>query len=130
MLTKGYAEDIGFSDAFSHIHCIPCIIGKHLQHAYDHLGNQATSPCELLYLDICGPFLTLSPQKTNFFIVILDDFSNWCTTGLLSKKSQAYDHYVATEARLELNTGLHVQKVCCDGTLELSKGCLAVHLTS
>ena len=130
MLTKGFAEGIEFSGIFRHSHCILCIIGKHPQHPYDHPGNCATSPCETLHLDVCGPFPTLSPQKTDSFIIILDDYSNWCTTGLLSKKSQAYDHYVATEARLELKTGHLVRNVQCDGAGELSKGRLAAHLTS
>jgi len=130
MLTKGYADGIDYSGVFCHTHCIPCIIGKHPQHSYDHPGNHATSPCKLLHIDVCGPFPMLSSQKTDSFVIILDDHSNWSMTGLLSKKSQVFDHYVAIEAHLELKIGQLVCKVCCDGAREISKGHLAAHLIS
>ena len=130
MLTKGFADGIDHSGVFHHAHCIPCIIGKHPQHPYDHPGNHATSPCELLHINVCGPFSTISPQKTDSFVIILNDYSNWSTTGLLSKKSQVFDHYVTIEARLKLKTDQLVHKVRCDGAREISKGHLAAHLIS
>ena len=58
MLTKGFADGMDFSGGFFHLHCIPCIIGKHPQHPYDHPGNCASSLCKLLHINICGLVFT------------------------------------------------------------------------
>ena len=43
--------------------CIPCLTGKSPQIPYSHNANRASSVCDLIHVDICGPFPTLTPKK-------------------------------------------------------------------
>ncbi|KAF8227504.1 hypothetical protein L208DRAFT_1111928, partial [Tricholoma matsutake] len=73
VLTKNYATGIEFKGSFHLSHCIPCLVGKQPQSPFDHHGNHASDICDLLHMDTCGPFSTLTPQKTSYFWTILDD---------------------------------------------------------
>ena len=41
--------------------CIPCLIGKSPQTPYQHNAKRAASVCDLIHVDTCGPFPTLTP---------------------------------------------------------------------
>ena len=100
-LTKDYATGITFDGNFEKLHCIPCLIGKQPQRPFPHHGHCATMVGELLHVDVCGPFPTLTPQKHNSFASILDDYSNFGHVGLLRKWSDMFQFYTHTEAQLE-----------------------------
>src|SRR5277367_5553277 len=61
---------------FYHSHCIPCLVGKCPQQPYLSHGHRA-GPGELLHIDNCRPFSTLTPQKHSSFLEILEDHSNF-----------------------------------------------------
>jgi hypothetical protein len=128
MLTKDYATGIEYTGDFDHSHCIPCLIGKHPQQPFLNHGHRSTIPGELLHIDTCGPFPTLTPQKHSSFLVILEDHSHFGYLGLLQKKSDAYSFYCNTEATVELVTGARVHVVCVDGAPELCEGRLGDHI--
>lgn len=95
-----YATRIEFKESFHHSHCIPCLVGKQPQSPFDHHGNHASDICDLLHMDTCGPFSTLTLQKT-YFWTILDDTSNFGHTSLLAAKSA----YCSVEASWVLKSG-------------------------
>jgi hypothetical protein len=85
--------------------CISCLIGKHPQLPYSHHGHCASAVCELLHMDSCGPFPTLTPHKKSSFWAILDDKSNYGHVKLLSAKSDVYPAYLKVEALWEAKSG-------------------------
>jgi hypothetical protein len=122
VLTKNYVTGVEFKGAFLHSHCIPCLIGKQPQSSFTHNGHRANGICDLLHMDTCGPFPTLTPQKTAYFWTILDDASNFGHTSLLATKSDAFPAYRSVEASWELKSGRRVRTIRCDGAKELIQG--------
>ena len=129
-LTKDYAKGIQFEGPFIHDHCIPCIVGKSPQRSYSYQGNRAGKIGELLHMDLCGPFLVQAPHGEKYFFNILDDKSNWGFTCGLRLKSDAFSHYLKTEAFLERSSAAVVTTVRCGGELELTAGKMGSHFTS
>jgi hypothetical protein len=81
-----------------------------------------------IHIDICGPFPTLTSQKPNSFITILDDCSNFGHIGLLKKRSDTFQFHARTEAQIELTSGSRILTVRMDGAPELSEGQMGAHL--
>ena len=127
-LTKDYVTGVTYEGKFDKDHCIPCLIGKQPQRPFVHTGNRATAVGGLLHVDICGPFPTLTPQKHNSFITILDNCLNFGHIGLLRKRNDAFQFYTTTEARIELNSTNRVLTVRMDGAPELSEGLMGAHI--
>jgi hypothetical protein len=131
LLTKDYATGVDWSGSLTlSEHCIFCLIGKHPQLLYSHHGHHATSVCELLHMDACGPFPTLTPHKKSSFWAILDDKSNFGHVELLSAKNDVYSAYLKVESLWEAKSGNSIVAVHMDGVKEFSLGKLGDHLTS
>ena len=127
-LTKDYATGIVYKGSFDTSHCIPCLIGKQPQRPFAHNGHRAGTVGELLHVDVCGPFPTLTSQKHSSFITVLDDCSNFGHVGLLRKRSDAFQFYSRTEAQIELLSGSRVITVRMDGAPEICEGSMGAHL--
>src|SRR5271168_2590973 len=108
--------------------CIPCLIGKSPQTPYSHNSRRATAVGELVHIDICGPFPTLTPRKESYFIIFLDDASNYGATVLLSHKSGAFQAWQKIEASWELTSGNRIKTVQLDGAKEFVQGPFSDHL--
>jgi hypothetical protein len=128
VLTKNYATGLNHIGSFQRSHCISCLIGKSPQQPYNHHGNRAANPGDLLHMDTCGPFPTLTPQKHSSFLASLDDHSQFGFTDLHQRRDQSYDSYRRNEATIELVTGNRIRTVRCDGAPELCQGRLGSHL--
>ena len=102
-------------------HCIPCLIGKSPQTPYSHNAKRALSVCDLIHVDTCGPFPTLTPKKELYLIIFLDDKSNYGVTVLLTSKNTAFLAWKRVEAAWELISGNRVKAVRLDGTKEFVK---------
>jgi hypothetical protein len=129
-LTKEYVKGVHFDGPFVHDHCIPCIVGKSPQRSYHYHGNRALKVGDLLHIDLCGPFPVQASQGEKYFFNILDDKSNWGFTFGLRLKSDAFSHYLKTEAFLECSVSAVVLAIRCGGELELTAGKMGAHLVS
>lgn len=128
LLTKPYATGITYDGDLTHQHCIPCLIGKHPQQPFPHHHHRASKICELLHMDTCGPFSVETLFGTSMFLVILDDFSNFRHTDLMAKKNNAFQYYLAVEARWEWKSGNHVLTLRSDSAKEFVEGPFGAHL--
>ncbi|KAF5376297.1 hypothetical protein D9615_008558 [Tricholomella constricta] len=81
-------------------------------------------------MDTCGPFPVQTPQGHTLFHSILDDFSNFGSTRLLTHKDATTSHYKDTEAAWELKSGNRVRIVRSDGAGEFVGGALKTHFLS
>ena len=127
ILTKDYVTGLEYTGSFDQHHCIPCLIGKRPQLPYASHSHR-TGPGELLHVDTCGPFPTLSTHKHSSFLEVLEDHSNFGYLGLLHKKDDAFGFYCETEAKVELTTGSLICAVRMDGAPELCEGKMGRHL--
>jgi hypothetical protein len=74
ILTKDYATGIKYIPSPNVAsRCIPCLIGKAPQVPFPHHAKRANVICELIHIDTCGPFPTLTPRKEAYFTIYLDD---------------------------------------------------------
>jgi hypothetical protein len=110
------------------VRCIPCLIGKSPQAPYLNNAKRALSVCDLVHIDTCGPFPTLTPKKEAFFTIFLDDASNYGVTALLPTKDRAFLAWKKIEASWELHSGNRVKAVRFDGAKEFTEGQFASHL--
>ena len=130
VLTKDYATGVKLDGSFIRDYCISCIVGKSPQKSYPLRGNRALHVGDLLHMDLCGPFPVQAPRGEKYFFNILDDRSNWGFTFGLRLKSDAFSHYLATEAFLERSKDVVVRTVRCGGELELTAGKMGDHFVS
>ena len=129
-LTKNYVTGVHFEGPFLTDRCIACIVGKSPQRSYSSNGNRAVKVGELLHMDLCGPYPVQAPRGERHFFNILDDKTNFGFTFGLRLKSDAFSHYLATEAFLERSHGISVLSIRCGGELELTAGKMGAHLAS
>ena len=131
MLTKDYATGIVYKPmAQVSLKCIPCLIGKAPQTPFPHNAKRATNICELVHIDTCGPFPTLTPRKEAYFTAFLDDASNFGSIALLISKDCTYPAWRKVEASWTLKSGNPVQAVRLDGAKEFMQGLMSKHMVS
>ena len=109
---------------------VPCLIGKSPQAPYPHHAKRAESVGDLVHIDTCGPFPTLTPKKEAYFTIFLDDKSNFGVTTLLMNKSGAFQAWKKVEASWELISGNRIKAVRLDGAKEFVQGPLLMHFNS
>jgi hypothetical protein len=64
-----------------------CVLGKHPQEKLDKGKTQRdSSPLDLIYSDLMGPFLHPSIIKERFFLIFVDDFSCFTCIYFIRKK--------------------------------------------
>ena len=90
----------------------------------------ATAIGDLIHIDICCPFPTLTPRKEAYFIIFLDNASNYGVTALLSHKNNALQAWKRVEASWELTSGNHIKAVRLDGAKEFTQGPMSDHFLS
>lgn len=129
-LTKSYVTGVHFEGPFLRGHCVACIVGKTPQHSYANNGHRAEKVGELLHMDLCGPYPVQAPRSELYFYNILDDKMNFGFTFGLRLKSDAFSHFLATEAFLERSRSVRVLTVRCGGELQFTAGKMGDHLTS
>ncbi|KAF5335201.1 hypothetical protein D9611_010934 [Ephemerocybe angulata] len=124
-LTGSYATGITYSGPFEDKICPPCVVGKGARAPIPNPGNRATKPLERLHIDICGPHevTSLSASRRGrfkYWLVILDDFTNYGFVALLPDRSSAgvLAAFTKATARWELLTGEKVKCVRMDGAKE------------
>ena len=110
--------------------CIPCLIGKSPQAPFSNNAKRATSIGDLVHIDTCGPFPTLTPRKEAYFTIFLDDASNYGVTTLLTRKDSVFPAWKKVEASWELLSGNHIKAVRLDGAKEFTQGQLATHFSN
>jgi len=68
ILTKAYATGVDWTGPLDlSERCVSCLLGKHPQIPYSHNRHHASVVCELLHMDLCGPFPVLTPHKKSSF---------------------------------------------------------------
>ena len=110
--------------------CIPCLIGKSPKAPYSHNAKRATSIGDLVHINTCGPFPTLTPRKEAYFTIFLNDASNYGVTKLLTSKDGVFPAWKRVEASWELISGNHIKAVQLDSAKEFTQGQLSAHLSS
>ncbi|CAI7909338.1 unnamed protein product [Closterium sp. NIES-54] len=68
--------------------CAPCVEGRLRATPHSSSLRPTTEPFETLHLDVGGPASHPGPERENFFLVVVDDYSRYTTVFPLAKKSE------------------------------------------
>jgi GAG-pre-integrase domain len=131
MLTKNYATGITCNPILqTSLKCIPCLIGKTPQALFTHNMRLAANVCNLIHIDTCSPFPTLTPQKEAYFIAVLDDALNFGSIALLISKDGAYTAWQKIEASWTLESGNPICSAHLDRAKKFTQGAMSRHMIS
>ncbi|KAJ2914303.1 hypothetical protein MD484_g6105, partial [Candolleomyces efflorescens] len=133
MLTQNYVVGAEYKGKFPSEPCPSCVVGKRPQRPFDNPQGRADALLGLIHVDIGGPFPTQTPDKKKYFIIFLDDASNYAVVGLLATRESAevLEFYKSrVEGALELaasrgGVAARIRSIRFDGAAELSKGVFA-----
>ena len=59
-----------------------------------------------MHTDVCGPMQTQSFGSSRYFITFTDDYSRYCKTYFLRKKSEALEKFKEFKASVETELGM------------------------
>jgi hypothetical protein len=77
-------------------------------------------PLELLHIDLFGPIAYISISGSNYYLVIVDDYSHFTWVLFLQEKSQTQETLKGFLRRAQNEFGLRIKKIRSDGVQELS----------
>ncbi|PPR06006.1 hypothetical protein CVT24_004716 [Panaeolus cyanescens] len=117
VLNHKYVEGLEYEGRFKEEVCVPCLVGKGVQRPFDHNGRRATRVGQLLHMDICGQYAVKTPQGYAYFIIILDDKTNFGFVGLLRTRDTAVVFYKVVQPYLSRVGGGPVETVRFDARL-------------
>ncbi|RXW15139.1 hypothetical protein EST38_g10715 [Candolleomyces aberdarensis] len=126
VLRGGVATGVESVDMDLDFKCTACIQGRYPASPFDNNGYRYQLAGELVHIDICGPF----PVRTmgcRYFIILLDDATNFAWTCLLKTRDKAFGFFKFVEARLLTLVERKIVRVRLDGAAELCKGVLEGH---
>ena len=95
--------------------CEACVKGKMHRLPHHPLKEiKSTERLQLVYTDVCGPMQTLSRGGSRYFITFTDDYSRYCKTYFLKKKSEALAKFQEFKEAAENETGLKIKGLRAD----------------
>ena len=95
--------------------CEACVKGK--MHRLPHRPLKeikSTERLQLVYTDVCGPMQTQSHGGSRYFITFTDDYSRYCKTYFLKKKSEALEKFKEFKEAAENESGLKIKALRAD----------------
>ena len=95
--------------------CEACVKGKchRLPHRLQKV-IKAKEKLRLVHTDVCGPMQTQSFGGSGYFITFTDNYSRYCKTYFLRKKSKALEKFKEFKASVETELGMKIKAFRAD----------------
>lgn len=95
--------------------CISCLRGKQSRKPFPQATSfRASKPLELIHADLCGPITPSTPSHKKYVFVLIDDYSRYMWTLLLSEKSEAFEGFKRFKILVESETHSKVKTLRTD----------------
>lgn len=95
--------------------CEVCIRAKQHVTPYPTDGaTRASSPLQLLHMDLCGPVFVPSLGRGRYILTIVDDYSRYTWIRVLQRKSKTFSVFRQLHVHLEKQTGKPLVKIRTD----------------
>ena len=95
--------------------CRSCVAGKHHRTSFPKKSLfRATEPLELIHMDICGPLTPITLGGSQYFLLIIDDFSRLTWVSMLQCKSDAFEAFTHFKSLAEIEKGVKVKTLRSD----------------
>ena len=86
--------------------CANCIAGKHHRMPFPKVSSfRVTEPLEIVHTDICGPISQTTLGGSQYFLLIIDDFSRLTWVEMLQSKSDAFEAFKHFKSLAETKKG-------------------------
>ena len=86
----------------------------HRQPHYPLKTIRSKEKLELVHTDVCGPMQTQSFGGSHYFITFIDDYSRYCYTYFLKKKSEALEKFKEFKASVENEFKMKIEALRAD----------------
>ncbi|CAJ2640870.1 unnamed protein product [Trifolium pratense] len=95
--------------------CEGCLLGKQFKMSFPkESSSRAQKPLELIHTDVCGPIKPRSLDKSNYFLLFIDDFSRKTWVYFLKEKSEVFENFKKFKALVEKESGLVIKAIRSD----------------
>ena len=98
--------------------CEPCALGKQHREPFKTSTSVVARPLARLHTDVCGPLPVTSKGGSNYFVTVLDDYSDLSVVRPIAHKSQTAAVIMDVVKLLETQTDKRVQRLRCDNGTE------------
>ena len=90
--------------------CHSCLAGKQSRIPFPKMTIfRANAPLELVFADICGPIIPPTLGGSQYFLLIVDDYSRLMWVAMMKLKSQALSHFKKFKLLAEVEKGTKIQ---------------------
>ena len=97
--------------------CEACVHGKMHRLPHTALKNiKSKDKLQLVHTNVCGPMQTQSFGGSSYFITFTDDYSRYCKTYFLRKKSEALKEF---KVAIEKETGMNIKALRSDRAVNI-----------
>jgi hypothetical protein len=113
--------DCNASSKFNSTFCTSCPLGKHIRMPFVDSDNSSFMPFDILHSDVwTSPILSTSGHK--YYVLYLDDYSNFLWTFPISHKSQVFPTFEKLRAYIKTHFHREVKNIQCDNGREYVNG--------
>lgn len=99
--------------------CIACVEGKQSRKPFKKVAiNRATSPLDLIHMDLLGPVSITSFQGNRFMLTLVDDYTRKVFVYFISSKTEVKDKFVLFQTFVENELDKKIKAVRTDGGKE------------
>lgn len=103
--------------------CEACVFGKLKRAPFKRsTSGKALKPLDLIHADLCGPMEKESLQRSRYFLVLVDDNSDYVHVYFLPKKSSALDSFKEFVSEVQNFHGHNIKTFRSDGGGEFVSG--------
>lgn len=94
--------------------CEICLKANQRRKPFNTVRTKAERPFELIHVDLCGPISPPTWDGKNYFLIFVDDFTNFVQIALLKCKSDAFEHIKILVAESEAKWNTKLTKIRSD----------------
>ena len=91
--------------------CEGCQLGKQTRHQYTSSTHRATTPFQLIHIDLCGPMQSDSIQGNKYFMIIVDNYTSAYFVHHLRTKDQALECFKAFHSYVKTALGFTLRTI-------------------
>ena len=101
--------------------CEGCLLEKQFKMGFPNESYScAKRPLELIHTDVCGPINPSSLDKSNYFLLFIDDFSRKTWVYFLEEKSEVFENFKKLKAQVEKECDLAIKAMRSDRGVEFT----------
>lgn len=101
--------------------CTSCPLGKHIQLPFHASMSFTTMPFDIIHSDLwTSPVLSSNGHR--YYVIFLDDYSNFLWTFPISNKSQVYSIFLSFKALIKTQFKREIKNIQCDNGREFDNG--------